>query len=99
MSELKECSKCGSYWRFQVDSIYRRTECGCREFLIEDEDGEEYVFSAHSPQEAVERWAIDYNEDGDYALMGRIVTVSVSGVKYNVWAEPSIDYSIKELDR
>lgn len=90
--KMTQCKKCKGYWFPSIEKHY------CEEFkVINKEDGEESIIFAHGEEDAVERWAKDYNENGDYCLMNETILVEVNGATYRVGAEASIEYTVDEI--
>lgn len=94
-----ECSICGS------NDFLDKHDCGEKYVIFHEYTGVEgEVRYGHSAFEAVEKWAVTFNEDGDFALMNTSVVVEVQKEgsdkkrKVRVGAVPSVNYSINFLD-
>ena len=83
------CKRCGEY------QIY--ADCGCSEFSLITEEGEECTIFAIDEQAAALKYAQRSNENGDYYLMNDSVEIYVSGKKFMIGAEPDIHYSAREI--
>lgn len=100
LGSYKHCSNCED-WHFSNERC-------APAFFISHEDylgDEEKKVSAHSHESAAEKYAVYYNEDGDYSMMnGGDIQISVrcgdtnEVKKFNVSAEPAIQYSSKEIE-
>lgn len=92
---MQTCKKCGGY-RFNDTGV-----CNCQEFIVVDADGEEHKQHAVNEHDAAAKYAMHYNEDGDYALMGKSIVVEVRGPEgskfMRVSAEQDIHYSCDEV--
>ncbi len=91
------CKQCNEY------NLSHSKICGCKEFNVIYE-GEDYEIYAKGHHDAAEKFAKQYNEDGDYDLMNETIEITVIEVerdvptKFEVGAEPDIYYSINEID-
>lgn len=93
----KTCEKCGDF--FNTTSLINNKERDhwCEDFEVEF-DGEVEIICCVSAEDAAEKFATEYNEDGDYALMGSDIQILVNGEKYCIGAEPDIHYTIRNLN-
>lgn len=92
-----QCDQCREF-KFSHQKI-----CGCKLFKVIYE-GEDYEIFAQGHHDAAEKFAKNYNEDGDYDLMNETIEITVIDVErdvptnFEVGAEPDIYYSITEID-
>jgi len=87
---VKKCDKCGDY-------IFDFEKHHCEPFtIINCEDGDESVVYGKYEEDAIERYAREYNEQGDYCLMGSSILLKVNDTKYRVGAESSVEYHVNE---
>lgn len=84
---------------------------GCRKYIFDGDRCTCQAFEVHGPEEdevrtiwdtspyaAALQFAELYNEDGDYPMMdGEPIVVVIKGVRFQITAEPSINYYCKEL--
>jgi hypothetical protein len=92
--EFNRCSLCKEFhWDNQkCNPIYY--------FKHEDWGDDFQEIRASSFEDAAEKFAIKYNTNGDYNLMDNTIEVIISDgkteKKFDVSAEPSINYHVKE---
>lgn len=86
------CEKCGGT-RFSTVK-----ECCCVQFTVIDEDGDDYKVYAMDKEDAALKFAEKSNSECDYYLMNESVVIEVEGVKFEISAEPDIQYSAFEID-
>ena len=99
---MTKCNICKEY--YFSDKHY----CGTKYEIWTDEEGDsrEYgsCYYGQNAENAAEKWAKNYNEDGDYSLMNEEKIVIVLNTETNqeikvvVSAEPDIYYSSNALD-
>jgi len=87
-----KCEKCKEY-RFNDAK-----ECGCKEFIIKDDYGEEYEVQAMDEKGAALKYAQEFNVDSDYSLMNETKIISIGDVKYEISAEPDVYYSANKIE-
>ena len=87
---MNYCELCNEYTSLD--------QCKCKPFTVITQEGDEEVYHAVAPELAAEKYAVDYNEDGDYELMNKSIEIEVDGKKYKVSAEASIDYYVKPIN-
>lgn len=90
---FSDCSRCNTFF-FSRDG----GGCGCTQFTIEDEDGDETTIWARGDEEMA---AIKYAEETDgpndnYILDSDGVVIKVNGQKFTLTAEPTINYYASE---
>ena len=86
---MKQCNKCREYF-------FKTTTCRCELFIVIDEDGEEHNIYANYEEEAAEKFAEQYNDEGD--LMNDSIKVTINGNKYIVGAETDVHYWVRKDD-
>ncbi len=82
------CKKCFSH--------YCTPENRCKKFTVIDEDLEEHEYYALHPEDAARTFAEYFNEEG--SLMYNEENITVNGKKFCVSAQPSVEYSITEIE-
>ena len=95
----KQCSRCKEFYNYGT-GLLQRPDCGCKEFTVVDEDGEEHDLYASDPEKAALRFTKIYNSDGDYSLMNETLDIEVQGPdgvkRFIIGAEPDIYYFANE---
>lgn len=91
------CSICG-----ELKFDWEEHRCPPNYYFKHEDWGDKFqAIRAWSFDDAAEKFAKKYNEDGDYALMNRTIEVLISDgeveKKFSVTAEPDINYSVDEL--
>lgn len=95
---MDRCSICQE-WKYS----FKEHHCASVYQFKHENYGEEYEdIRAYSFEDAAERFAKKYNEDGDYSLMNTSTEVTISDgkeeKKFTVSAEPDINYSVDEIN-
>lgn len=95
--DYKRCEKCSEqHWtNIDCEPEYRVS--------MQDYDPDDYTsVRAVSFEDAAQKYAIDYNEDGDYDLMGETRDIKVQKEEetkyFNIGAEPDVNYTISETN-
>lgn len=92
---MYKCEKCGEY-RFAMFGG-KPAVCNCKEFIVINEDGDEYPIRAMDEQGAALKYAEESNIEGDYYLMNESVVITINGKEFEISAEPDVHYSANEL--
>jgi len=88
---MRECKKCNER-RFNAAQ-----ECRCKTFTIIDEDGGQHEVRSTDKKSAALKYAEQSNTENDHYLMNESVVIAVNGTKFGIGAEPSVYYSVKEI--
>ena len=91
---MSRCPKCNEFLFGRGKDMHN-----CHPFTVVSEYGGTETYWASSAEDAAEKWAVDYNEGGDYALMNNALIIEVDGGEYRVAAEPEIHYSVTRVSR
>lgn len=89
---MQKCPKCNE-WNWP-----HRGGCGCKPFTVTHEGDTQEVYAIDSHSAAL-KYAQDWNEDGDYALMNSTESIEINGKGYTISAEPDIHYLVTENDK
>lgn len=92
---MEQCSRCNELMFRSFTG--KSPKCGCKEFIIIDEDGEEWPTFAHCEHSAALKYAEKSNQDGDYYLMNETAQITVDGKSFSISAEPDVYYSASEV--
>lgn len=100
MSRFNLCPKC-SVWHFDGDKCAEPYTIFHPDYL--GEGGR--VFSGYSAEDAAERYAKYYNEDGaEYPLLNGVDAIEIevedqngTRQKFRIYAEQAIDYHVSEI--
>jgi len=92
------CEKCKQFRLFLKTIDY----CKCVEFTVINEDEESHKINALDAEESALIYAVQYNGNGDLALMNtnmeiRVETQNGEVLNFDIGAEASIDYSVTEI--
>ena len=94
---MNQCPNCQEF-------LYKTSPHTCVPYEVEWwADGDVSTKYGTSAEDVADKWARNYNEDGDYALMNETETLKITGPDgvvqfFKVGAEPDIHYSVEPCD-
>lgn len=87
---MEQCSRCKEFMFRPFDGT---PVCGCKEFKVIDENGEDFEVWSIDARSAALKFAEKSNVEGDFYLMNESVDIEVNGELFSISAEPDVYYS------